>query len=231
MAVHTSSDLSIRSTSSRWGQSTFQIEHRDGNGFTVEGKLVELRNHSVCDQSGKYHRFLSLVVDVSRSRIRVFTDKGEERDPQHNPEDKVQRKGYLNVYHKVDSGDPFQVDDDSLQKAIGSASAALPDGYFDLQASKLHPKVPRRFEFWGDSLKLKYRDLHLKPGSGVIIRTKGNSIFVDEVAAKESAGSASFASENAGANWTEKIFAHKSDQQQQQQEEETKGTGDACEDD
>ena len=105
--IHTSKDLTIRSTNSRfpgeWSPAT-----PIGDGFTVEGKLVEARNHSVCDKSGKYHRYLALVVDVSRTRIRVFTEQGEERDPQHISQDKVARKGYLNVYKKVDSDDPFR---------------------------------------------------------------------------------------------------------------------------
>tara|TARA_R110002050_G_scaffold142471_2_gene267677 strand:- start:132 stop:503 length:372 start_codon:yes stop_codon:yes gene_type:complete len=117
------------------------------------------------------------------------------------------------------------VDNESLQKAIGSDSSAIPDGYFDLQKEKLHPKVEGRMEFWGDAMKLKYHDLHMKMGSAVVIRTKGNSMFIDEVAAKEDAGSASYAAEKTGDDWTAKVFSHKSEGSSTTQES---APGDQC---
>ena len=83
----------------------------------------------------------NIIFQKKKKKIPTTTAQGEERNPKFNPEDNVARKGYLNNYKKVDKQNPYAVDIDSLCGAVGSSSSCLPDKYFDLHQSKLHPKV------------------------------------------------------------------------------------------
>mmetsp|Transcript_11454 Transcript_11454/g.32179 ORF Transcript_11454/g.32179 Transcript_11454/m.32179 type:complete len:232 (+) Transcript_11454:135-830(+) len=207
--IHSSKDLSMRTTNSRYEGTTFAPPEPKGDGFTVEGKLIECRRHHVRDASGKYYRFFALTVAVDTTRIRVFNEQGEERDPQFLSSDQKGRTGFLNCYYKKDTKDPYRVENDELQRAIGDGQSAMPAGYCDLQRGKLHPNTPGAFEFWQDQSALAFHDNHIKAGNEVVIRTKGNSIFIDEVSAKKDAGSASFAASDSGQNWHDKVFAQK----------------------
>ena len=61
--IHKSTGSALPATKSTFNGNFERANfEKNGNGFTVEGKIVELRNHTL-QSGGKYHRFLAVVVD------------------------------------------------------------------------------------------------------------------------------------------------------------------------
>ena len=69
----------LPSTTTRWKDAPFDEKKLvTGQGLTVEGTLVQLRNHTIIDEAKTYHRYLALVLDVKRGNNRTFDESGKE---------------------------------------------------------------------------------------------------------------------------------------------------------
>mmetsp|Transcript_9609 Transcript_9609/g.29619 ORF Transcript_9609/g.29619 Transcript_9609/m.29619 type:complete len:243 (+) Transcript_9609:44-772(+) len=195
-----------------WDPESSLREKLARNGYMVEGRLVEVRNHSVKDSRGRYARYQALVILIEACRSRTFAADGSEIDTHIRKTEKV-KKGYLHHYDTRVLEDVFAVTPDQLQRAIGSPSCALPDGFYDAGKSKVHPAVEKQFEFWGDHLQFKPQELGI--GDHVRITTKGDTLFVHTLYNSRAAATvpAKYAGEAVGNSWTNKIFKHKADEE------------------
>eukprot|EP01104_Vermistella_antarctica_P002692 TRINITY_DN12909_c0_g1_i1.p1 TRINITY_DN12909_c0_g1~~TRINITY_DN12909_c0_g1_i1.p1 ORF type:complete len:229 (-),score=53.77 TRINITY_DN12909_c0_g1_i1:57-743(-) len=201
---HQIGNLSIPATTSKWlGGKWNTPDTYEGDGFSLEGKLVQVRNHSVADTTQRHTRYVAVVVDVTSARRRTFKD-GEEVETQFDKHHLV-GKGYLNKYDEKEVVDPHRVGNDALL-AVGGGAHAIPDGLFDAGRSKLHPAVSGRFEFW--CLPDTVKHIKLTLGEVVKLKTRGDTIFVFSIAPKTIRAS-NYAGEDVLGNWTDKIAAGK----------------------
>jgi hypothetical protein len=136
-----------------------------GPGFIGEGKVVELRFHSLQCKSD-VHRYMALVVDVSDVHKRTFGKYGDEVNPNF----------------KKDINSPNKVSFDQVLAALGknSGSPAPPKVLDQSYLSKLHPEVKGRFEFWANADQAK----NISIGDEVLFKTDGESIVLFNVAVK-----------------------------------------------
>lgn len=201
MIVRPNPNAPLATTSSRWSQ-PWSPSH-PGDGFIIEGKVVKLRNHTISDSTSRYHRYVAVVLAVTRARRRKF-DNGQEVDTEPYTDEKLVRKGYLNRYDHVKQEDPMSVSFSELQNAVGTSGSALPDGYFDTGRSDLHPQCPGIFEFWGD--------VNMKLSSEVAVedtlklKTKGSTIFIESFA-KSSNLAGRYAGGDVKGTWDAKIMS------------------------
>ena len=137
-------------------------------GAHVDGTVVGTRQHTVEeDRDGKKKRtrFFVVVLDVRRVRRRVFDDDGVELLPDAESRRQVHRGGHLNTAANYEKREAYEavVSSDELLAIMGGS--AITPGLHDEQLARLHPKVPDRFEFWGDVEMMRGKDL--KPGDKV----------------------------------------------------------------
>eukprot|EP01091_Cochliopodium_minus_P012154 TRINITY_DN3617_c0_g1_i1.p1 TRINITY_DN3617_c0_g1~~TRINITY_DN3617_c0_g1_i1.p1 ORF type:complete len:231 (-),score=85.79 TRINITY_DN3617_c0_g1_i1:77-769(-) len=152
-----------------------------GKGFTIEGKIIELRNHTIQENvngNTKYHRFLAVVIDVDTAKNRVYNEKGEEIESDQK-RTVMKQKGFLSV-EKVVEEDPAFITNTKLLERLGGSS--LPKGLNVEGSKKLAPQVKDRFEFWGNS-DLFFVDLEVN--RVVRLKTTSDSHFIHSIILKD----------------------------------------------
>jgi len=169
-----------------------------GNGVSVSGTIVELRNHTLQDSS-KHHRLVAVVIQIENARKRVYDENGVELETSL-PTEKLLAKGHINKYDRKEVIDPYKLTSDQLVTIFGGH--ALPTGYFDQQQSKLHPNIKDRFEFWGEVEIMKFKEL--KKGDEIKFKTKGDSVII-ESCSKLQETAKNYHGEDVLGGWTGKI--------------------------
>eukprot|EP01098_Paradermamoeba_levis_P000927 TRINITY_DN11050_c0_g1_i1.p1 TRINITY_DN11050_c0_g1~~TRINITY_DN11050_c0_g1_i1.p1 ORF type:complete len:222 (-),score=78.52 TRINITY_DN11050_c0_g1_i1:23-688(-) len=214
--IHNYGSPSTSSTSTNFSGVFAPENYQKGDGLIIEGKVEQIRNHSVLQSGGKSSRYLALVIENKVSKKRVFKD-GVEIDT--SKEEKIEKKGYLNKYDRHVIADPNELTNDQLVSTLGGS--ALPKGFYDDQLKNLHPKTHGRFEFWLDHSSAT--NLELKPGNEIKLKTKGNSVFVETITKtsdKPSAANTNYRGENVLDAWTNKIGGAKSESAEKKKEDE-----------
>eukprot|EP01116_Phalansterium_solitarium_P009984 TRINITY_DN2433_c0_g1_i1.p1 TRINITY_DN2433_c0_g1~~TRINITY_DN2433_c0_g1_i1.p1 ORF type:complete len:224 (+),score=76.30 TRINITY_DN2433_c0_g1_i1:219-890(+) len=175
----------------------------NGRGAEISGTVLEIRNHTLQDNSKRYHRYVAYVVRVGSVRQRTFGDDGNEIDTRTVTE-KLVGKGHLNVYDHRQLQDKDALTPDQWLSRLHNT--ALPIGVFDEQLPKLHPRVANVFEFWADAALAKPAEI--KKGDEIRLKTKGDSFFIESFS-KLVAHSAAYSGENVIGGWTSKIAVGK----------------------
>jgi len=155
----------IQSTSTHWtGQWQPQETFCKGDGAIGEGKIAEIRFHSVTSKSD-ITRYTVAVVDVKNAHKVTFNKYGAVVQPNF----------------KTETNSPNKLTHDQLMKVVGrNSGTAVPEKLLDAELlAKLHPKVKGRFELWVDPDRAK--SLNLKAGDELLFRTHGDSIFLAQV--------------------------------------------------
>eukprot|EP01095_Lingulamoeba_sp_RSL-Kostka_P005050 TRINITY_DN16412_c0_g1_i1.p1 TRINITY_DN16412_c0_g1~~TRINITY_DN16412_c0_g1_i1.p1 ORF type:complete len:230 (+),score=82.11 TRINITY_DN16412_c0_g1_i1:48-737(+) len=207
MIVHKSKDLTLVSSQQFYNGNWNVNQQFNGKGYYVQGKIVQVRNHSLEDNFKKFYRYLAIVVDISYARKRVFDDNtNEEIEVQHQKEQKI-RKGYL-TFETQELEDPNEVSMDDLMNSISSSGSALPDMYYDEGQQNVHPNTQNRFEFWG--LTKYFKQIDFPVGEKIVLKTKGNSMFIDTASSASNISSGNYAGESVVGGWGDKIANFKS---------------------
>ncbi len=192
----------LPSTTSRWKDGTFDSKALiAGQAMTVEGTIVQLRNHTIIDEAKTYHRFLALVLDVKRGNNRIFDDSGKEIETEQSRV-AVARKGYA-TWSETKKTDPNELT--LAQIAVRLGGAGQHTNVSD-EPDKLHPAVPNRFEFLADRTLVTSAKLEV----GEVVRCKlhGSSHFVEAVWRTDATPltkGTSYAGEQVGDNWGDKV--------------------------
>eukprot|EP01114_Cavostelium_apophysatum_P015696 TRINITY_DN4336_c0_g1_i1.p1 TRINITY_DN4336_c0_g1~~TRINITY_DN4336_c0_g1_i1.p1 ORF type:complete len:221 (+),score=24.68 TRINITY_DN4336_c0_g1_i1:53-715(+) len=216
--IHSSVGGDFISTSSKFAAGSWPPAI-SGDGVAVQGTVVEVRNHSLQDQSNKTNRYVSVVLDVETIRTRKFDSGGKEIETAP-PTDKAVGKGYINKFDHKSIDDPYRISPDTY---LGTTLKGNSMPYYESQDKKLHPHVPDRFEFWGEPAKLKPMDI--KKGAVLKLKTKGDSIFVDSCSVLK-ANAANYSGEDVLGGWTSKISASK-DQEKKVEVDNREGADDS----
>jgi len=196
--IHSSVGGDLKSTTSKYGGVWPPSETTSGNGVSVQGKIVDFRNHSVQDSSNKQNRYMAVVVDVEFIRKRTFNEQGEETEP-GGPNEKAVAKGYINKFDHKDIEDKEKITSDTFLQTVLHGKS-LP--YFLDQEKNLHPNISNRFEFWGTSTLLKPMDL--KKNDTFRLKTKGNSIIIESCSPLKPISS-NYSGQDVLGGWTSKI--------------------------
>lgn len=196
----------LPATSSRFPTVFSVPEVGQTQGMTLEGTVVEMRHHTLVDEKKTYHRFLAIVLDVKSGRNRTFDDKGQEIETEQKRL-AMGRQGYLTWDAKVKE-DPNELKLNQIAVRLGSVG--LRKGLYDEGASKLHPNVPNRFEFWCDRQLMTSSKVAV--GEVIRLKTHGASHFADGIWRADSTPltqGTSYAGENVESSWTNKLMQEK----------------------
>eukprot|EP01117_Protostelium_nocturnum_P015867 TRINITY_DN618_c0_g3_i1.p1 TRINITY_DN618_c0_g3~~TRINITY_DN618_c0_g3_i1.p1 ORF type:complete len:225 (-),score=94.05 TRINITY_DN618_c0_g3_i1:102-776(-) len=194
--IHTSTGGDLPTTNSVWNGGNWPPSS-SGTGFTVAGKIIEIRNHHVQEGSNrKFHRYVALVVEKTAARKRQYNKNGVELETNWSSE-KLEKTGFLNIYDHKEAEDPAAVSSDELYE--------LTKRYYDENKDELHPRQLNRFEFWGPSMEMKSKEL--KKGDRIQLKTKGDSIFIESCVtdSTKQVKSQSYSGEEVLDNWTHKL--------------------------
>jgi hypothetical protein len=168
-----------------------------GQGMMVEGPIVELRHHTLLDSNNKYHRYLAIVVDVLWGHNRTFDAQGREIETEQSTIDRI-RIGYAKVlnlvvqYCCIDStsnsvwhyihqwetvvkADPNALSPQQIVTRL--KGVGIPLEWYAEGASKLHPTIKNRVEFWADRQILIHGKL--KVGETVKIKVRYFLLLLD----------------------------------------------------
>jgi hypothetical protein len=193
----------LPSTTTRWKGGAFDSQQLTvGQGMTVEGKIAQLRNHTIIDEAKTYHRYLAIVLDVKRGNNRTFDDTGKEIETEQSRV-AVARKGYA-TWSETKKADPNELT--LAQIAVRLGGVGQHKRVSDEEADKLHPAVPNRFEFLADRTLVTSAKLAV----GEVVRCKlhGSSHFVEVVWRTDATPltkGTSYAGEQVGDNWGDKV--------------------------
>jgi len=168
----------MRSTSTNWSGPWTKSRFCRGKGLVIEGAVRQIRVHSVFVSGAKVNvqalednlptRFVVVTLQPKVMHHRLFrTQSGMEMEIDY----------FDNVPGTKEYVAPDKLDFNQLQRLVGSAAGALPDGVLDAQRAQLHPKANGLFEFWIDSERPKAKEIC--EGHEVRVLTIGDSIFVE----------------------------------------------------
>nr|Q1LWJ6.1 RecName: Full=Arpin [Danio rerio] len=181
------------------------IVHQSGHGVILEGTVVDFSRHAITDVKNRKERYNVLYIKPSRVHRRKYDSKGNEIEPNFSDTKKV-NTGFLMSSYKVEAkGETDCLDERQLREIVNKE-----------QLVKVTIKhCPREaFAFWISEAEMDKTEL--EPGQEVRLKTKGDGPFIFSFAKLDSGTvtKCNFAGdENAGASWTEKIMANKSNQE------------------
>lgn len=182
-----------------WNPSAYE----NGPGVLLEGKLLDVSRHSICDSNNDKVRFYVLYIKPGRIHQRKFDSSGNEVEPNFSDTKKV-NTGHLMSSYKVDArGQWDRLSEDQLSPLVNKAEL--------LKITEPH-RPAGSWAFWfPESLMDK---TELEPGQDVRLKTSGNSPFIFSLA-KMDGGTVTrcnFAGdEKVGSSWTDKIMANKTE--------------------
>ena len=172
----------------------------------LEGKIAELRHHTLLDGEKMYHRFLAIVLDVEKGHNRTFDDSGKEIETEQSRATRS-RVGYSSWKEDVVK-DPNELTLAQISKRLGEVG--FPPSLKEEGKDKLHPNVPNRYEFWADRQLVTSSKLAV--GETVRIKCFGSSNFVESVWRTDATPltkGTGYAGEDVDGGWTKKVMAQK----------------------
>lgn len=181
------------------------IVHQSGHGVILEGTVVDFSRHAITDVKNRKERYNILYIKPSRVHRRKYDSKGNEIEPNFSDTKKV-NTGFLMSSYKVEAkGETDCLDERQLRDIVNKE-----------QLVKVTVKhcPSEAFAFWISEAEMDKTEL--EPGQEVRLKTKGDGPFIFSFAKLDSGTvtKCNFAGdENAGASWTEKIMANKSNQE------------------
>ncbi|XP_034541567.1 arpin [Notolabrus celidotus] len=182
-----------------WAPSTYE----SGDGVLLEGKLLDVSRHAVCDDSNQKVRFFVLYIKPGRIHQRKFDASGKEIEPNFSDTKKV-NTGFLMSSYKVEAkGESDRLSEEQLSAMVNKAELVkITDKY----------RPSGSVAFWYPESEMDKTEL--ETGQDVRLKTRGNSPFILSLS-KVDGGTVTkcnFAGdEKAGASWTDKIMANKAD--------------------
>ena len=210
----------LPATNSRYSAGVLDVDSLaapGSQGMTVEGTIVQLRHHTVVDAKTTYHRFLAIVIDVKRGNNRTFDERGMEIETEQSRIARG-RVGYSS-WKETKIDDPNELTLANIAARFGKLG--MHQGLLnDEQMAALHPHVPNRFELWAD--RKLVTEGKLEVGQLVRAKTKGASHIVETVWRADSTpltAGTSYAGEEVGETWGNKIVAGKAHVQPQPEED------------
>ncbi|XP_053283792.1 arpin [Pleuronectes platessa] len=174
-----------------------------GAGVLLEGKLLDVSRHVISDVKNQKVRFYVLYVKPSRIHRRRFDARGNEMEPNFSDTKKV-NTGFLMSTYKVEAkGETDILSHEQLSTIVDKDEL--------MRITDKH-RPSGTWGFWYPEAEMDKTEL--ETGQDVRLKTRGNSPFIFSLA-KVDGGSVTkcnFAGdENAGASWTDKIMANKSE--------------------
>uniref|UniRef100_A0A3B3YGR1 Arpin n=2 Tax=Poecilia mexicana TaxID=48701 RepID=A0A3B3YGR1_9TELE len=177
--------------------------YESGPGILLEGKLMDVSRHSISDVNGQKVRFYVLYIKPGRIHQRKFEASGKEVEPNFSDTRKV-NTGFLMSSYKVEAkGESDRLTEDQLSQMINKTELVK-------ITDKLRPAGS--WAFWYPESEMDKTEL--ETGQEVRLKTRGNSPFIFSLAKVDSGTvtKCNFAGdEKAGASWTDKIMANKTD--------------------
>ncbi|XP_041693356.2 arpin-like [Coregonus clupeaformis] len=182
-----------------WSPSSYQ----SGLGVILEGKLVDVSRHVISDVNNQKDRFYVLYIKPCRIHQRKFDAKGMEMEPNFSEPKKV-NTGYLMSSFKVEAkGETDCLTEVQLENLVTKEDLVKVTG-------KHCPSGT--YAFWYPEGEMGKTEL--ETGQDIRLKTKGDGPFIFSLA-KIDGGTVTkcnFAGDKeAGASWTDKIMANKSD--------------------
>ncbi|XP_067275900.1 arpin isoform X1 [Pseudorasbora parva] len=187
--------------SSTWDQ----IVRLSGHGVILEGAVLDMSRHAITDVNNRKERYNVLYIKPSRIHRRKYDSKGNEIEPNFSDTRKV-NTGYLMSSFKVEAkGETDCLDERQLSDIVNME-----------QLVKITAKhcPGQAFAFWISEAEMNKTEL--EAGQEIRLKTKGDGPFIFSFAKLDSGTvtKCNFAGdENAGASWTDKIMANKTDQE------------------
>ncbi|KAM4675197.1 arpin [Discoglossus pictus] len=200
-----------------WEPAAFQ----GGQGFLLEGMLVDFSRHAITDTKGKKERWYIIYLKPNRIHRRKFDNKGNEIEPNFSDTKKV-NTGFLMSSFKVEpKGESDRISEEELKILVNKAELTK-------ISERLTPSDT--VGFWLAEAEIEKTDLEV--GEQLRVKTLGDGPFLSSLA-KVDGGTVTkcnFAGDaQTGASWTDNIMTKKS--QGSAQTFEPRGQGDGAEDD
>ncbi|XP_059192054.1 arpin [Centropristis striata] len=182
-----------------WSPSAYE----SGQGVLLEGKLLDVSRHVISDDNNQKFRFYVLYIQPRRIHQRKFDASGKEIEPNFSDTKKV-NTGFLMSSYKVEAkGESDLLSEEQLSAMVNKAEL--------MKITDKH-RPNGTWAFWYPESEMDKTEL--ETGQDVRLKTRGNSPFIFSLA-KVDGGTVTkcnFAGdENAGASWTDKIMANKTD--------------------
>ncbi|XP_066558042.1 arpin isoform X2 [Amia ocellicauda] len=173
-----------------WQPSVYQ----SGAGVLVQGTLMDVSRHAITDTNNQ---------KPSQAHRRKFDAKGNEIEPNFSDTRKV-NTGYLMSSYKVEEkGETDRLSEEQLRAAVNRADLVKVTG---------RHTPSETLAFWIPEGEMEKTEL--EEGQEIRLKTKGDGPFIFSLAKLDggSVTKCNFAGdEKAGASWTDKIMANKSD--------------------
>lgn len=197
-----------------WSPSAYE----SGPGVLLEGKLLDVSRHAITDVNNQKVRFYVLYIKPSRIHQRKFDASGKEIEPNFSDTKKV-NTGFLMSSYKVEAkGESDRLSEEQLSVIVNKAEL--------VKITDKH-RPSGSLAFWYPESEMDQTEL--ETGQDVRLKTRGNSPFIFSLA-KVDGGTVTrcnFAGdEKAGASWTDKIMANKTEAGSAQK---PRGEGDGAE--
>lgn len=182
-----------------WAPSSYH----SGPGVLLEGKLLDVSRHAITDCNNQKARFYVLYIRPSRVHQRKFNASGKEVEPNFSDTKKV-NTGFLMSSYKVEAkGGSDRLSEDQLSATVNKSEL--------LKITDKH-RPDGTWAFWYPEAEMEQTEL--ETGQEVRLKTRGNSPFIFSLAEVDggTVTKCNFAGdEKAGASWTEKILANKTE--------------------
>ncbi|XP_047452438.1 arpin [Mugil cephalus] len=181
-----------------WSPSSYE----SGPGVLLEGQLLDVSRHAICDAKNLKVRFYVLYIKPSRIHQRKFDASGKEIEPNFSDTKKV-NTGFLMSSYKVEAkGETDRLSEAELAVMVNKEEL--------VKITDKH-RPAGSWAFWYPESEMDKTEL--ETGQEVRLKTRGNSPFIFSLAKVDgrTVTKCNFAGdENAGASWTDKIMANKS---------------------
>uniref|UniRef100_A0A3Q3X3Z6 Arpin n=1 Tax=Mola mola TaxID=94237 RepID=A0A3Q3X3Z6_MOLML len=177
--------------------------YESGDGILLEGKLLDVSRHMINDKNSQKIRFYVLYIKPCHIHQRKFDASGKEIEPNFSDTKKV-NTGFLMSSYKVEAKEKSdRLSEEQLSALVNKIEL--------VKITDRH-RPSGTWAFWYPESEMEKTEL--ETGQDVRLKTRGNSPFIFSLA-KVDCGTVTkcnFAGDkNAGASWTDKILANKSE--------------------
>ncbi|XP_069570387.1 arpin [Brachyistius frenatus] len=182
-----------------WSSSKYE----SGPGVLLEGKLLDVSRHVICDANNQKVRFFVLYIKPGRIHQRKFDGGGKEIEPNFSDTKKVNTGFLMSSYQVEAKGESDRLSEEQLSATVNKAELVkVTDGH----------RPAGTWAFWYPESEMDKTEL--ETGQEVRLKTRGDGPFIFSLA-KVDGGTVTkcnFAGdEKAGASWTDKIMANRAD--------------------